>query len=89
MTWPQPFASLPFPGQHQRDVRGPEAFSVWQLQLGQDFAVNLLSNKLLQVLEAVCLLWDLEPNFMPQSLYSRYCLVWVPAVGCRVWLTVA
>lgn len=83
-TRPQLFASLLFSGQHQHDIHGPEAFSVWQFQLGQDFVVNLLSNRLVQVLEAVCLLRDVEPNFMPWSLYSKYCLAWVPAVGCRV-----
>lgn len=59
------FASLLLPVQHQHDVHEPEAFSVWRLQLGQDFAIDFVSNRLLQVLEAVCLLWHLATNFMP------------------------
>lgn len=59
-VWTQLFVSLLFLGQHQHDVHGPEAFSVWWLCLGQVF---LLSNKVLQVLGAVCLLWDLGQHF--------------------------
>lgn len=85
-AWTQLFVSLLFLGQHQHDVHGPEAFSVWWVCLG---LVLLLSNKVLQVLGAVCLLWDLGQHFRPQFLYSRYWLTWVPAVGCRVWMIVA
>lgn len=81
---PRLFASLLFPVQHQHDVHEPEAFSVWRLQLGQDFVMKLVATSLqalqvypiLQVLKAVCLLWHLETNFY--ALYSRYCLAWVP-----------
>lgn len=43
LTRPQLFASLLLPGQHQHGIHRPEAFSVWQFQLGQDFVGNLLS----------------------------------------------